>query len=98
MSVGYKNDKSQVSLYHVFAVTSVAAALWGLVAHAAPLPQTDESIEIVGGSKVSASDPIASTTVGLSDGEALCTASLIDDDIAVTAAHCVDGANLDSLE
>jgi secreted trypsin-like serine protease len=45
---------------------------------------------IVGGTTVSASDPVASTTVIVSDGNYICTGSIIAEDIVVTAAHCVD--------
>ncbi len=51
--------------------------------------------DIVGGEEVQAIDPIQSTTAALYEpsaggrGGALCTASLIGKDIAVTAAHCV---------
>ncbi|MGZ3708863.1 MAG: S1 family peptidase [Bdellovibrionota bacterium] len=84
----------------MFIMAVVFGVLCGAVAHVAHAKPVDpaDSIEIVGGSKVSASDPIAATTVGLSDGNTLCTASLIDDDIAVTAAHCVDGVDMASLE
>jgi hypothetical protein len=52
--------------------------------------------DIVGGEEVQASDPIRDSTVALYDpspdgkGGALCTASLIGKDVAVTAAHCID--------
>jgi len=48
---------------------------------------------IVGGKSVSANEWIAKTVVALvsvsNQGEALCTASLVAPDLAVTAAHCV---------
>jgi len=54
------------------------------------------SVLIVGGSKVLESDPIAATTVALminakNDGQFKfhCTASILDQNILVTAAHCV---------
>lgn len=47
---------------------------------------------IVGGAPVRGNDPIAKSIVALKAGGALCTGSIIDDDLIVTAAHCVDGA------
>lgn len=48
---------------------------------------------IIGGTTVSAHDPLASHVVALLDVSqgALCTASIIDVDLLVTAAHCVEG-------
>jgi secreted trypsin-like serine protease len=50
--------------------------------------------DIVGGDEVEAKDPIARSTVALyqemSGGGALCTASLIAKNVAITAAHCVE--------
>ncbi|MGK5089061.1 trypsin-like serine protease [Bdellovibrionota bacterium FG-2] len=51
---------------------------------------TDDNNWIVGGSLVNATDVISKSTVGLINGGALCTASIIDVDLAVTAAHCVE--------
>jgi len=52
---------------------------------------------IIGGSKVSSSDFISHSVVALvstsEDGQALCTASLVASDLAVTAAHCVKDQN-----
>ncbi len=51
---------------------------------------------IVGGDEVTATDPIAATTVFISgqedEGTYFCSGSLIDQDMVVTAAHCVQGA------
>jgi secreted trypsin-like serine protease len=51
---------------------------------------------IVGGDEVAANDPIAATTVFISgeedEGTYFCSGSLIDQDMVVTAAHCVQGA------
>ena len=44
---------------------------------------------IIGGTIVDASDPVASTTVLVTDGNYICTGSIIDTDLVVTAAHCV---------
>lgn len=44
---------------------------------------------IIGGTVVTASDPVASTTVLVTDGNFICTGSIIDQDMVVTAAHCV---------
>ncbi len=51
---------------------------------------TENNNWIVGGSVVGAADVISKSTVGLINGGALCTASIIDVDLAVTAAHCVE--------
>jgi secreted trypsin-like serine protease len=56
---------------------------------------------IVGGVQVPSSDPIAATTVFLSgadsDGTYFCSASIIAQDMLVTAAHCVYGSTEGSL-
>jgi secreted trypsin-like serine protease len=44
---------------------------------------------IIGGTVVDANDPVASTTVLVTDGNFICTGSIIDQDLVVTAAHCV---------
>jgi hypothetical protein len=72
---------------------SVAAAR----AAGAKAARDSDEIQIIGGGAVSASDSIASTTVALINGGALCTASLIASDLAVTAAHCVEGARAGSI-
>jgi secreted trypsin-like serine protease len=43
---------------------------------------------IIGGQTVSAGDIIAATTVMVTDGNFICTGSIIAQDIVVTAAHC----------
>ena len=51
------------------------------------------SVTIIGGKKVSAKEAIAHTVVALvsssSKGQALCTASLVGQNLAITAAHCI---------
>lgn len=44
---------------------------------------------IIGGSTVAAQDAVVASTVALYDGEGLCTGSLVDVDLVVTAAHCI---------
>lgn len=44
---------------------------------------------IVGGDNVAAHQPIAQTTVALVIGRALCTGSILSEDLIVTAAHCL---------
>ena len=62
-----------------------------------PLSPTIARADIVGGDEVIQNDPVRKSTIGLyspsSDGQggALCTASLISSDTAVTAAHCISG-------
>ncbi len=56
--------------------------------------QIDEVTDfIIGGKSVRASDPIKESIVGLLDIRqgALCTASIIAEDVLVTAAHCAEG-------
>lgn len=69
-------------------VLSSVGILFSLIQ--APLCHAD----IVGGDEVEAKDQIARSTVALyqemSGGGALCTASLISKNVAVTAAHCVE--------
>lgn len=47
------------------------------------------NIEIIGGVNVDPSDPIAATTVAVTLDDGLCTGSIIDTDLVVTAGHCV---------
>ena len=56
--------------------------------------QSDDVTDfIIGGKSVHASDPIEESIVGLLDVRqgALCTASIIAEDILITAAHCAEG-------
>lgn len=70
---------------------SVSVLLW--LVQASFCPSTSFA-DIMGGDDVDAGDPIAHSTVALyqqmGEGGALCTASLITKNIAVTAAHCVE--------
>lgn len=79
--------------YLAFLAVGVMSLAVGLSARGAPL-----SVFIVGGDVVKASDPVSLSTVALLAGDALCTASLIADDIAVTAAHCVDGTDPSDMQ
>jgi secreted trypsin-like serine protease len=63
------------------------ALFMGLVLGAASTAFASEFI--IGGTAVTASDPVASTTVLVTDGNYICTGSIIDQDLVVTAAHCV---------
>ncbi len=58
-------------------------------------------VNIIGGTKVSSADWISKTVVALvsrsESGEALCTASLVADDLAVTAAHCLASIEGDKI-
>ncbi len=53
--------------------------------------------KIIGGHEVSANDPVAATTVLVTDGEFVCTGSIIDKDLVITAAHCVYGNSASKL-
>jgi secreted trypsin-like serine protease len=71
-----------MNLRNALAMSLVLAA--ASAAHA----NTDTDF-IVGGTVVDANDPVASTTVLVTDGNYICTGSIIDTDLVVTAAHCV---------
>jgi hypothetical protein len=64
--------------------------------------QASASDHIVKGTVVQAGDPVALSTVFLAmkktSGYEFCTGSIIDQDIVVTAAHCVDGVSPDSIQ
>ena len=56
---------------------------------------------IVGGTPVQSKDPVAASTVFLisfaSDGNQWCTGSIIDQDLIITAAHCLTGTSSSSM-
>ncbi len=70
----------------------------------------DSSSDIIGGSKVKPTDSIISSIVGIYDisAGAICTGSIIDNNIVLTAAHCINsdpsqmvilfGTNLDATK
>jgi secreted trypsin-like serine protease len=61
-----------------------------IAAKAIQLAHADSGEWIIGGTEVAPSDPIARSTVALLiGGSSLCTGSLIDSDLIVTAAHCL---------
>ncbi len=72
---------------------------WLAIAILAPhiISPSSARADIVGGDEVSQNDPVHKSTIGLfspsADGNsgALCTASLISPDTAITAAHCISG-------
>ncbi len=68
---------------------SVAILFSALTAHAGD--------KIIGGREVGTSDPAAATTVLVTDGSFVCTGSIIDVDLVVTAAHCVYGNKASKL-
>ena len=70
-----------------FSFTLSATLALTLSAHAAQ--KSGDKIEIVGGTTVAAGELEAETTVAFLSGGGLCTASIIAEDLAVTAAHCV---------
>ncbi len=55
--------------------------------------QAQTKIQIIGGEEVIQSDPIAQSTVAITIkgyfGDGICTGSIIDHDIILTAAHCI---------
>ncbi len=70
---------------------ALAASLSTVVACGAR-EQASET-KIVGGSLVTAADPVAKSTVSLLDagGRAFCTGSLVDSQMVLTASHCLEG-------
>src|SRR4051812_3490531 len=75
-------NRNQLSYFLLFAATL-------LPGHAfASLNAVDE-ISIIGGTEVQQGDPVLKSTVAIFDGSALCTGSIIDQDLVVTAAHCI---------
>ncbi len=55
--------------------------------------------KIIGGEQVQEMDPVSKTVVGLLDKQrgTLCTASLLSNDVLITAAHCVHGSQPQNL-
>jgi secreted trypsin-like serine protease len=90
--------KTHLSRAAILAVAFAHSFTHLTTAHASLLDDLLGQVSIIGGAPVASADPIASSTVALLAGGALCTASIIEDDIAVTAAHCVDGARLSQMK
>ncbi|MBC7693500.1 MAG: trypsin-like serine protease [Methylotenera sp.] len=84
-----------------FGVFCAASAWCGtLSAFSAPPVIPPVVAPVIGGSEVVASDPVAQTTVLLKTGphpNDLCSATLISESFAITAAHCLAGA-VDGLQ
>jgi len=78
-------------MFHRYAVP----ALLGLVLSSTSALAGTQSTNIIGGSTVSTTNPdgasVVAIVIQLSGGQAICTGSLLADDILVTAAHCVTG-------
>lgn len=62
-------------------------------------PATSE-LDIVNGSAVEATDPVAATTVGLMDSrhQVFCTGIMIDEELVLTAAHCLVDTTADQVQ
>ncbi len=80
---------------HVLVVLQLASlcVFAPLVSQAQQKLNQDSHDFIIGGQNVHVDDAIAAVSVALmnTDSGALCTATLLSESIAVTAAHCVDG-------
>jgi secreted trypsin-like serine protease len=87
-----KNSEKKIRFHHFASIL-----ILGLVASTAALAEGEflggNSDQIIGGKEVSASDPIAATTVAIvnktPEGTALCTGSIVAKDLVITAGHCV---------
>src|SRR6185437_2455079 len=79
------NSSKALALALVLAGSSSAAFAGNFNLNNMYMPNNDF---IVGGTLVSPNDPVAATTVLVTDGNFICTGSLIDTDMVVTAAHC----------
>lgn len=77
----------------------VVAGLVGCTSDKASVVQDIRGTGIINGISVPESDPLASGIVGVYDMEnnAICTGSLIQENIVVTAAHCVEGIRKNML-
>src|SRR4051812_31110768 len=73
----------------------ISIALSACAPNAKTIPNPHLPTEIVHGSLVKPADEIAKSTVALlleqSEGQALCTATILDSETVLTAAHCVEG-------
>ena len=74
------------------ALASILFTAFWAYSHQAHATEWAVAPKIIGGDTVSGSDPIAKSTAALLSGGALCTVSLLSVDLALTAAHCVEGA------
>lgn len=81
---------------HLISLLAGLSSLSSVTAHAGAWGWNDSRNFIIGGITVPTSDPIASTTVAIvsqtDQGTALCSGSIIDTDLIVTAGHCVGPA------
>jgi secreted trypsin-like serine protease len=87
-----KKSQTQASL------KSVAIGCWILAGTAlvSCRHQAASNLDIIGGEPVVSSDPVAQTTVMLTavdTGRPICTATLLTDQLALTAAHCFEAAS-----
>lgn len=87
------NTPTKSACRKLFHFSTLSLCALNSVAFASPLSALSDGTKIVGGEIVTAADPIAKSTVALEisvpEGTALCTGSIIADDLIVTAAHCV---------